>query len=215
MSYIGVIGAKRLDLENLFNLSKAERMRKEKYDPRVIKLQTGWEMGIDKKWRYEIPDPFQETQAIEDYVKPRFGEPINIQLIVKNTQIFTAYPELCEITLYAIYSPKRGIAGYYNSETHGIVVSMGTPKGEFEYQIDGVLLHEFQHLIQNIEGFACGGDPKLLGRRRYMAMAGEVEARNVPHRHFLCDEERRRLLRTDTQDIPDSKQIVRFMRSRT
>lgn len=211
MSYIGIIGAERLDPENTLNLNQATQMRKEKSNPREIKLQTGWERGIDGKWRYEIPDPFHATQAIEDYVKPRYGEPINIRLILRDTKILTAYPEFRDITLYAIYSPRQGVAGYYNPATNGIVVSMGTPKDELEYQIDGVLLHEFQHLIQKIEGFACGGDAKVLGRRRYMAMAGEVEARNIPRRHLLTDEDRRRSLRTDTQDIPDRKQIVRFM----
>ncbi|MCM1141449.1 MAG: hypothetical protein NC453_23005 [Muribaculum sp.] len=210
MSYIGTIGAERLDPERRFNLNKAEQMFSEEYDPMVIKIQTGWEMGIDGKWRYEIADPFLETTAIEDYVKPRFGEPINIKFILRDTRILTAYPEFEKLSLYAIYSPKTGVAGYYNPETNGIVISMGTPKGEFEYQIDGVLLHEIQHLIQEIEGFAKGGDPKTLGRLRYMRMAGEVEARNIPSRHFLTEDERRRSLRTNTQDVPDNKQIVKF-----
>lgn len=211
MSYIGIIGAERLDPTNTFNIGQAQRMLKEKSDPREIKLLTGWEQGVDKRWRYEIPDPFHDTQAIEDYVKPRFGQPMNIQLILRDTRILTAYPEFRAITLYAIYSPRQGVAGYYNPATNGIVVSMGTPKDELEYQIDGVLLHEFQHLIQAIEGFACGGDAKALGRRRYMAMAGEVEARNIPRRHRLTDEDRLRSLRTDTQNIPDRQQIIRFM----
>lgn len=48
------------------------------------------------------------------------------------------------------------------------------------------------------------------GMRRYLRLAGEVEARNICLRHFLSDDERRRTLRTETQDVPDSKQIVKF-----
>lgn len=86
---------------------------------------------------------------------------------------------------------------------------MGTTKAPFEYQIEGVILHEVQHLIQEEENFARGGDTSK-GNRRYMRLAGEVEARNVVTRHSLSPEERRVLLRSDTQDIPDSSQIIVF-----
>lgn len=208
MSYIGLIGVSILDPENRFNFDRAEQMVKEDFDPTVIKIQTGWEQGIDNFWRYEIPDPFMESDVIEDYVKPRFGEPINIRMILKDALILKAYPQLGDLTLYAMYSPRRGTAGYYNPATRGMVVSMGSPSDIFDYRIEGVLLHEVQHLIQEIEGFAKGGDPKAIGRRRYHCLAGEVEARNICRRHFLTEEERRRTLRTETQDVPDSKQII-------
>lgn len=210
MSYIGIIGASRLDPENKLDYLKAKQMAKDGYDPIVTKIQTGWEPGIDGYWRYEIEDPFMETSAIEDYVKPRFGENISIKMILKDTQILTAYPEFGCLTLYAMYSPRKGYAGYYSPATNGIVVSMGKPGDNFECHIDGVLLHEIQHLIQEIEGFAKGGNPKTMGRRRYLRLAGEVEARNISHRHFLTDDERRRTLRTSTQDVHDKEQILIF-----
>ena len=210
MSYIGQVGVSSLDPENRFGFDRAEQMVREGFDLTVIKIQTGWEQGIDGFWRYEIPDPFMESDVIEDYVKPRFGEPINIRMILKDALILKAYPQLENLTLYARYSPRKGTAGYYTPETGGMVVSMGSPSDIFDYRIEGVLLHEIQHLIQEIEGFAKGGDPKTIGRRRYHCLAGEVEARNICHRHFLTEEERRRVLRTMTQDVPDSKQIVSF-----
>lgn len=210
MSYIGLIGVSNLDPENRYGIDKAEQMVKEDFDLTVIKIQTGWEQGIDGFWRYEIPDPFMESDVIEDYVKPRFGEPINIRMILKDALILKAYPQLEDLTFYAMYSPRKGTAGYYNPHTGGMVVSMGSPSDIFDYRIEGVLLHEIQHLIQEIEGFAKGGDPKTIGRRRYHCLAGEVEARNICHRHFLTEEERRRVLRTETQDVPDSKQIISF-----
>lgn len=210
MSYIGKKGALRLDPEGQCGFAQAEQMQKEGYDPTVIKVQTGWEKGIDAKWRFEIPDPFLDSEAIEAYVKPRFGEPIDIGFLLKTPQLLVAYPEFKELKLYAIYSPRRGMAGYYSPDTNGMVISMGTPSDNFDLQIEGVLLHEIQHLIQEIEGFARGGSPKDLGRRKYMRMAGEVEARNICLRHFLTNEQRLQSLRTDTQDIPDRQQIVRF-----
>lgn len=208
MSYIGTIGVSRLDHEKMFNLQRAKQMVNEKYDPTTIKIQTGWERGFDRLWRYEIPDPFLPTADIEDYVKSHFGEPINIHLILKDTLILDAYPEFENLSLFAMYLPMKGAAGYYNPQTNGMVISIGKPSSTFDYQIEGILLHEIQHLIQTIEGFASGGNPKRIGKRRYLRLAGEVEARNICHRHFLTEEERRRTLRTVTQDIPDKEQII-------
>lgn len=208
MSYIGKIGVSRLDPENHFDFQRAEQMSREGADPVVVKIQTGWEQGIDGLWRYEIPDPFLETAVIEDYVKTRFGEAVNICLTLRDKRILEAYPEFEELTLYVMYSPQKGTAGYYSPSTRGMVVSMGRPSDDFEYQIEGVLLHEIQHLIQEIEGFAKGGSPERIGKRRYLRLAGEVEARNICSRHFLTEDERRRKLRTETQDVPDMNQIV-------
>lgn len=208
MSFIGEVGVSRLDPEGLFNLSQAKEMLEKEISPVTIKSRTGWEKGVDDKWRYEIGDPFLDTAAIEDYVKPRFGEPVSIGMIVKDKTILEAYPEFEELTLYVMYSHRKGTAGYYNPATNGMVLSMGSPDDAFEYQIEGVLLHEVQHLIQQIEGFAKGGDPKAVGRRRYHRLAGEVEARNVCARHSLTSEERRLTLRTLTQDVPDQDQII-------
>ena len=142
MSYIGQVGVSSLDPENRFGFDRAEQMVREGFDLTVIKIQTGWEQGIDGFWRYEIPDPFMESDVIEDYVKPRFGEPINIRMILKDALILKAYPQLENLTLYAMYSPRKGTAGYYNPDTRGMVVSMGSPSDIFDYRIEGVLLHE-------------------------------------------------------------------------
>lgn len=209
MSYIGLIGVSRLDPENRYDFQQVEQMIKEGYDPTVIKLRTGWEQGIDGFWRYELEDPFIPSEIIDDYVRHRYGEKINISMILRDMQLLDAYPELKGLAIYAMYHPKKGLSGYYNLSNGCIVVSMGKPTNK-DYHIEEVLLHELQHLIQDIEGFAVGGSPKEYGRRKYMRLAGEVEARNIFLRHYLTPEERRRKLRTATQDVPDNEQIVIF-----
>ena len=191
MSYIGLVGVSRLDPESRYDFQQIEQMVKDGFDPTVIKLRTGWEQGIDGFWRYEIENPFIPSEIIDDYVRHRYGEKINIRMILRDMQLLEAYPELEELTLYAMYSPKKGLAGYYNPSTGSIVVSMGKPVN-IDSHIEEVLLHELQHLIQD------------------MRLAGEVEARNIFRRHCLTPEERRRKLRTATQDVPDNEQIVIF-----
>lgn len=209
MSYIGLVGISRLDPENRYDFQQVEHMATDGFDPTVIKLRIGWEQGIDGLWRYEIEDPFIPSEIIDDYVRHRYGEKISVSMILRDMQILKAYPELQNLTLYAMYSPKKGVSGYFNPSHRSIVVSMGRPT-DIQYHIEEVLLHELQHLIQDIEGFAVGGDPKQYGRRKYFRLAGEVEARNIFRRHSLSPDERRRRLRTATQDVPDNEQILIF-----
>ena len=212
MSFIGIKGAERLGMALTYSTliaaqEKAVQMLRGGTDMRNIKLQTGWEIGVDGKWRYEIADPFHTTAEIEDHVKKHFGESINIRYCMHDTTLLTAYPAFERLRLFAMYTPKGRCAGYFDPVKYGMMVCMGTASSPFDLQTEGVLLHEVQHLIQEEEGFARGGNTSL-GRRRYMRLAGEVEARNVCNRHFLTNEKRLETLRTDTQDVPDEKQII-------
>lgn len=214
MSYIGMIGAKRLDQHDASSgLLEAQKSAIELLrvgtDMHLIKQQTGWETGVDGKWRYEIADPFHTTPEIEDHVKRHFGEAISIRYCMHDTSLLIAYPAFERLRLFGLYTPTKRIAGYFNPTTYGMMVSMGTEKAPFDYQIEGILLHEVQHLIQEEENFACGGDTSQ-GMSRYRRLAGEVEARNICTRHFLTKEQRLLKLRSDTQDVPDKQQIIVF-----
>ena len=214
MSYIGIIGARRLDESNVSSglleaQKEAVQLFRGNTDMRVIKQQTGWEMGIDGKWRYEVADPFHKTAEIEDHLKRHFGESINIRLCMHDTTLLTAYPAFERLRLYARYTQLPKYAGYFDPQRYGMMICMGTLNSPFGNQTEGVLLHEVQHLIQEEENFARGGDASR-GVMRYMRLAGEVESRNVCHRHSLSQEQRRSSLRTDTQDVPDEKQIIEF-----
>ncbi len=211
-----MIGAARLDgcedgLPGVLGRKEtAALMLKEGADMHEIKSLTGWERGADGKWRYEIDDPFHMTAELEDHLKRHYGEPINIRRCLKDTALLTAYPVLERLLLFGLYRPIRGsIAGYFDPERYAVVVCMGTASAPFNLQTEGVLLHEVQHLIQAEEDFARGGDPSK-GMKRYMRLAGEVEARNVCARHLLSPEERKAKLRTETQDVPDVDQIIIF-----
>lgn len=211
MSYIGVIGAGRLDeadssLGLLACQKKAVKLFSEGADMHMIKCQTGWELGVDKKWKYEVDDAFRTTAVIEDHIKMHFGEPLDIRYFMRDTALLIAYPAFSRLRLYGSYTHHRGVAGYFDPRRYGMVVCMGSANSPFEFQSEGVLLHEVQHLIQAEEGFARGGSADATSR--YLRLAGEVEARNICHRHPLTKEQRLSSLRTDTQDVPDEKQII-------
>lgn len=202
----GIINLSNADIL-LGALRSAKQMLRTGSSTQDVKVHTGWELGRDGLWRYEYPDPFHPSAVIDDYVKRHHGEPINIALCMKETSLLTAYPNFAMLRLFASYTSRRGTLGYFNPDNYGMVVTIGTYNAPFDQQIEGILLHEVQHLIQQEEGFAKGGDTSI-GRFRYLRLAGEVEARNVVARHYLSEEERRIKLRTDTQDVSDKRQII-------
>ena len=131
MSYIGIKGAERLDKSNsslclLEAQAKAVHMLGNGADMHSIKLITGWETGVDGKWRYEVADPFHTTTEIEDHIKKHFGEPINIRHCMHDITLLTAYPAFERLRLFALYSPTRGFAGYFDPGSYGMLVCMGT-----------------------------------------------------------------------------------------
>jgi len=72
------------------------------------------------------------------------------------------------------------------------------------------LVHEIQHAIQDIEGFAKGGSLKEGGYQQYRRLAGEIEARDAASRIDLTEEERSRTQPYSSQNIPLKDIIVKF-----
>lgn len=214
MSFIGIKGAERLDEQTpslglVAAQKQAVQLLRNGTDGCAIKQQTGWETGVDGKWRYELTDSFHTTPEIEDHLKRHFGEPINIRFCMNDTALLVAYPAFERLRLFSLYAPTHRFSGYFDPGNYGMMVCMGTANSPFDHQTEGILLHEVQHLIQEEENFARGGDT-LMGFRRYFRLAGEVEARNVCRRHSLTPKQRLCTLRTQTQDVPDAQQIVLF-----
>ena len=212
MSYIGIFGAGNIDRSdsssNLLELQRqAVVLLRNGIEMHGIKRQTGWEMGIEGKWRYELADPFHTTAEIGDHLKRHFGESVNIRFCMHDATLLAAYPAFERLRLFARYTPAAKFAGYFDPTRYSIMVCMGTSDSPFEFQTEGILLHEIQHLIQHEEKFARGGDSSI-GMVRYIRLAGEVEARNVCARHLMTQEQRRETLRSDSQDVPDNEQIV-------
>ena len=107
---------------------------------------------------------------------------------------------------------------------------------EWEKKAGSVLLHEVQHIIQGIEGFAKGASPEMFeespeaseqsnalagkivadgksfmsAMEAYRASAGEVESRNVQTRMRFTPKQRINTLLSDTADIAPKDQIVMF-----
>ena len=147
------------------NLSVARKMEEEKKDAKAIKMATGWERGADGKWRYEMPDAkIKDTmdvgggQIVKRYEEDMLWNGGKLSKVIDAPELFKAYPQLKDVRIETdaimIDMPSNG---EYNSKTNTITIHAD----ELKY-MNGILNHEIQHAIQDIEGFAKGGSPRLV-----------------------------------------------------
>lgn len=169
-SLAGVRGAAAADKAEernarMDNLSVARKMEEEKKDAKAIKMATGWERGADGKWRYEIPDAkIKDTmnvgggQIVKRYEDDMLWNGGKLSDVIDAPELFKAYPQLkgVRIDTDAIMNDMPS-HGEYDSKNNTITIHAD----ELKYMND-ILNHEIQHAIQDIEGFAKGGSPRLV-----------------------------------------------------
>lgn len=147
------------------NLSVARKMEEEKKDAKAIKMATGWERGADGKWRYEMPDAkIKDTMDVGGgHIVKRYEDDMlwnggKLSRVIDAPELFKAYPQLKDVRIDtdAIMNDMPS-NGEYNSKTNIITIHADDLK-----YMNGILNHEIQHVIQDIEGFSKGGSPRLV-----------------------------------------------------
>lgn len=167
--------------------------------------------------------PYVESK-VEDMLdlRPLWHGGMKLADVLEYPELYEAYPELADITVrYATMDTARGRALYHDGE-HEILINRNL-EGEWR-SIHSILLHEIQHHIQNIEGFAKGGNPssarRLVDNRAAMGdadamalrersdmelydrIAGEIEARNVQARYGWSMDRREAIPFNSTLEYP-------------
>ena len=136
---IGERGAERLDRdemergERMRNLEVAKEMAKEGRDAKGVKLATGWEMGKDGMWRYEVGDLRVKGNAKVDMERGRtrvvgrkVSEPIaKLGDLVDGRELFKAYPRLRDVDVVVDKSGKSGRRGAYSRLYGHIALNSG------------------------------------------------------------------------------------------
>ena len=167
--FVGEKGASAADhaeevTTRLDNLAAAREMEEAKKDAKAIKMATGWERGADGKWRYEIGDAkiVDEKDFGRGYKEKRDESDMlwtegKLCDVVDAPDLLKAYPELKDIRIVCDeLTDDQPSNGSYNPKTKTITIHAT----EVKY-LNSILNHEIQHAIQEIEGFAQGGNTKL------------------------------------------------------
>ena len=169
--FVGEKGAERADhaeevTTRLDNLNIAREMEAAKKDAKSIKLATGWERGADGKWRYEIPDSKLNDmmdvdgngKMVKRYEEDMLWTSGKLGEVIVAPELFKAYPKLKDVRLETdSIMNNLPSNGEYNSKTNTITIHAD----ELKY-LNSILNHEIQHAIQDLEGFAKGGNPNTL-----------------------------------------------------
>ena len=151
-SYAG-IGAESADFDSL---RLAQEMTMNGADSEQVRRETGWFRSYDGKWRFEIDDSTAVWHL--DTAKPdaerlwNFGERIfKLGDLLDHPDLYKAYPQLKDVTVWE--NPDAKTTGYVvGKSTDHITVQSLTDTNIHK----DILIHEIQHLIQHIEGFATG-----------------------------------------------------------
>lgn len=129
----------------------------------IVRQETGWHKGADGKWRFEISDADAKYIGKEAMEQAAENDPykmaeMRLEDVLDHPALFAAYPGLRDVSVaYEASSAADGDLYYganYNAEDNVIRIGNGLDEAT---QLSA-LLHEIQHGIQNIEGFATGGN---------------------------------------------------------
>lgn len=165
------------------NLDVAKQMEVSKKNAKIIKMATGWEKGVDGKWRYEMPDA--KIKDMKDIgggnIVKRFDDDMlwndgKLTNVIDAPGLFEAYPQLKDVRIDtdAIMNDMPS-NGNYNAKTNTITIHAD----ELKY-MNSILNHEIQHAIQYIEGFGKGGSPEQM-EKEFKEAQDEWKARAYAH----------------------------------
>lgn len=142
---------------DLSALDRARALQAKGVDRDAIWRDTGWFRGVDGNWRFEIDDS-QASVSLPPVSVP--GEIPNMKLLkdtVQHDDLHAAYPALGDTGVFSNVMPGfRGqIEGDVAETPNSAMMTINPNAGHTTAN----LLHETQHGIQSIEGFARGGTP--------------------------------------------------------
>jgi hypothetical protein len=152
---------------------------------------TGWQKGVDDKWRYEIPDgkmikssfEFVEGKTVETdagfMISPSkwTTKYKRLEDLYDSPELYEAYPKLKDFTIN--FDPAAAMSGsgaYYSPGKDSITIN-SSPNPE-SFLLLSYLTHEIQHAIQDIEGFAFGANEKI-GERLAKLNKADVKERAI------------------------------------
>jgi hypothetical protein len=188
MRYMVVGEQASLNEEQRASLKTAKALLRSLINPFDIYTQTGWHFSSeDGYWRTNISDyeasldeslmvrvndyfsfykptycPVSQEQIAVNIAKPLvlFNAGYNGKLsdILKHKSLYQFYPELADMPLIFAYNDSNVFYYQDSSDTFKYINITGNPT---DANLLSILLHEVQHAVQGIEGFAKGGNNQL------------------------------------------------------
>lgn len=177
----------------------AYRMLNEGAGNQEIEARTGFFFDDDGAIRREIDDNKATlTKSLQELNKPGSYK---MSEVFSHPDFFAIYPQLSNSKVQFYKGKDPNNKGFFDIENNALGININTPafvdqSEEDVKRIIRTVLHESQHMIQNIEGLQSGANPKMFepggvagmnlspdaAYKRYLKVIGEAEARNVEAR---------------------------------
>lgn len=162
--------------------NKAKQMAKNKESNEKIFKETGWYKDkVTGKMKFNFSD--KNMKIVDKNYK--VGQEFKLKDILVHDTLFEMYPQLKDykVKIEDMNSNKSKsnskLNGRYNRLTNELTIDIN--RFNNISNAEGTLIHEIQHAIQQIEGFA-GGTSTKFGKEKYKNNTGEIEARDTSAR---------------------------------
>ena len=205
--YRGMDGQWRFEIDDSgmeFRKDGDAQLMKEDGYRRLNELTEKWGKAFESGNDLSDAELQEMDRLQEEYKGAVWEEKYLLRDFVKHDELFKAYPALNRVGLVFDSLPD-GVKGYFSKRDNTIALSDSL----FGKEAD-VVLHEIQHVIQNMEGFTGGASPRYWNDRMeagfskrwasgeemmpselYRNTAGEIEARDATSRRRMTAEERK------------------------
>lgn len=143
------IAGRNAEIANIIALDEAKQMEVDGYNESEIYQQTGWFRGADNMWRFEIDDSTMRYTP-ERMAQKMVDGAVHLEDVIDHPVLFAAYPRLLDVSV--TFTPmKPGAEGVYRRAENRIYLADSNKNSP-----ESTLVHEIQHAIQALEGFAYG-----------------------------------------------------------
>lgn len=162
--------------------NKAKQMAKNKESNEKIFKETGWYKDkVTGKMKFNFSD--KDMKIVDQNYK--VGQEFKLKDILVHDTLFEMYPQLKDykVKIEDMNSNKSKSNGKLNGRYNRLTNELTIDINRFNNisSAEGTLIHEIQHAIQQIEGFA-GGTSTKFGKEKYKNNPGEIEARDTSAR---------------------------------
>ena len=197
-SYSGV----RAKTANRSALQKAVEMRNQEKTNEEIRKETGWFVGMDGKWRFEISDADIRFDAEGDLQGKNKNGVKTLADYISHDKLFEAYPDLAEVPVYFAEIQN----GSYGSYSRGLdEIALNRSLLEDPKELLDTLVHEVQHAIQEWERFAPGASKAYWNRR--LEEGGDVRARKEKQEIARLQKELDEMKKSDPEFVADMEKL--------
>jgi len=150
----GQFAGENAETADKVKLAEAQKMESEGKAADEIYKATGWFKGLDNRWRFEIPDNLND---IDVSGLEKLGE-MQLARVYYNEALLDAYPQLREVKIKVDDNLGEKTSGETSWEKR--IIRLNRSELNDKNEAAKTIVHEVQHLIQDIEEHAAGGSPK-------------------------------------------------------